>query len=123
MTRVCLFALLGVLALGCENQGEIAQPGGRPAIAPRAADAGLTVKRTVEQRSPFGNTSYPANLLVDGDFEFTGRNEQMPWLAFGNAGQQTLNYDTGGLCHSDDFAAVKLRMARFMAGGFLALRR
>ena len=26
-----------------------------------------------------------------------------------------------GLCHSDDFAAVKQRMARFMAGGFRAL--
>ncbi len=30
---------------------------------------------------------------------------------------------SGGLCHSDDFGAVKQRMARFMAGGFLALRR
>ncbi len=30
---------------------------------------------------------------------------------------------SGGLCHSDDFAAVKQRMARFMAGGFLALER
>ena len=28
---------------------------------------------------------------------------------------------SGGLCHSDDFAAVKARMARFMAAGFLAL--
>jgi AcrR family transcriptional regulator len=30
---------------------------------------------------------------------------------------------SGGLCHSDDFGAVKERMARFMAGGFLALKR
>lgn len=29
---------------------------------------------------------------------------------------------SGGLCQSDDFAAVKARMARFMAAGFLALR-
>ena len=29
---------------------------------------------------------------------------------------------SGGLCKSGDFAAVKLRMARFMAAGFLALR-
>jgi AcrR family transcriptional regulator len=29
---------------------------------------------------------------------------------------------SGGLCHSDDFAAIKQRMARFMAAGFLALR-
>ena len=28
---------------------------------------------------------------------------------------------SGGLCHSDDFLAVKARMARFMASGFLAL--
>ena len=30
---------------------------------------------------------------------------------------------SGGLCHSDDFEAVKQRMARFMAAGFLALCR
>lgn len=29
---------------------------------------------------------------------------------------------SGGLCHSDDFEAVKQRMARFMAAGFLALK-
>ncbi len=29
---------------------------------------------------------------------------------------------SGGLCKSDDFTAVKQRMARFMAGGFEALR-
>lgn len=28
-----------------------------------------------------------------------------------------------GLCHSDDFPAVKLRIAKFMAAGFLALKR
>ena len=30
---------------------------------------------------------------------------------------------SGGVCHSDDFEAVKQRMARFMAAGFLALER
>ncbi len=30
---------------------------------------------------------------------------------------------SGGLCHSDDFDAVKQRMARFMAAGFMALAR
>ena len=30
---------------------------------------------------------------------------------------------SGGLCHSDDFEAVKKRMARFMADGFLGLGR
>ena len=29
---------------------------------------------------------------------------------------------SGGVCHSDDFPAVKKRMAKFMAAGFLALR-
>lgn len=29
---------------------------------------------------------------------------------------------SGGLCHSDDFAAVKKRIAKFMASGFLALK-
>lgn len=30
---------------------------------------------------------------------------------------------SGGVCHSDDFEAVKTRMARFMAAGFLALKQ
>jgi AcrR family transcriptional regulator len=30
---------------------------------------------------------------------------------------------SGGVCHSDDFPAVKARIARFMAAGFLALGR
>lgn len=30
---------------------------------------------------------------------------------------------SGGLCHSDDFPAVRRRMARFMAAGFLSLRQ
>jgi AcrR family transcriptional regulator len=29
---------------------------------------------------------------------------------------------SGGICHSDDFPAVKKRIARFMAAGFLALK-
>ena len=29
---------------------------------------------------------------------------------------------SGGVCHSDDFAAVKQRMAKFMAAGFLSLK-
>ena len=29
---------------------------------------------------------------------------------------------SGGLCHSDDFPAVKARIARFMAAGFLSLK-
>ncbi len=29
---------------------------------------------------------------------------------------------SGGVCHSDDFPAIKKRIARFMAAGFLALK-
>jgi hypothetical protein len=101
-TRIFGAAALGIFSFGCDTQGDIAHPGGRAPVVPQASDAGGAVKRTVEQRSPFGNTTYPANLLADGDFEFTGRTEQMPWLVFPQAtnGQGTLNYDTGGHCRS-----------------------
>ncbi|MEO6573778.1 MAG: hypothetical protein ABIP89_08065, partial [Polyangiaceae bacterium] len=107
-TRPLVAALLALFSFGCETQGEIAQPGGRPPIAVHSSDAGGVVKRTVEQRSPFGNTSYPGNLLADGDFELTGRTGQMPWVVFdaSTSGPGTLNYDTGGLCHSGVRCAV-----------------
>jgi AcrR family transcriptional regulator len=44
--------------------------------------------------------------------------------AFMNSLARTGRIDhlSSGLCHSDDFAAIKKRMAKFMAAGFLALR-
>jgi hypothetical protein len=58
------------------------------------------IKRTVLDRNPFGNLD-PENLFLDGDFELTGRSEQMPWLAFvGMRGQSTLEYESGGRCVS-----------------------
>ena len=30
---------------------------------------------------------------------------------------------SGGACHSDDYPAIKKRMARFMAAGFLSLKK
>jgi AcrR family transcriptional regulator len=33
-----------------------------------------------------------------------------------------IDHLSGGLCHSDDFPAVKKRIARFLAAGFLALK-
>lgn len=33
-----------------------------------------------------------------------------------------IDHLSGGLCRSDDFAGIKKRMAKFMAGGFLALK-
>jgi hypothetical protein len=38
--------------------------------------------------------------MIDGDFELTGRSEQMPWVTFSQTGQTTLNYATGGKCKS-----------------------
>jgi hypothetical protein len=72
----------------------VVDAGAEPAAAPQ------DVVRTVEQRSPFGNLDLPDNLVLDGDFEFTGRTGQMPWLSFGDTGQGTLNFATGGLCRS-----------------------
>ncbi len=40
-------------------------------------------------------------------------------LSLGRTGR--IDKLSGGLCKSDDFAAIKARMARFMAAGFLAL--
>lgn len=34
-----------------------------------------------------------------------------------------IDHLSGGLCRSDDFAAIKKRMAKFMAAGFLALEK
>ena len=32
-----------------------------------------------------------------------------------------IDHLSGGLCQSDDFEAIKARMAKFMAGGFMAI--
>ncbi|MEO8874618.1 MAG: hypothetical protein ABI461_03445 [Polyangiaceae bacterium] len=77
-------------------------------VFPPKTDAGTvttdggdaSVVRTVETRNPLGDTANPTNLMVDGDFELTGRSEQMPWITFTNSGQGTLDYATGGLCKS-----------------------
>jgi len=39
---------------------------------------------------------------------------------FGRSGR--IDRLSGGICRSDDFGAVKKRMAKFMAAGFLALK-
>jgi hypothetical protein len=33
-----------------------------------------------------------------------------------------IDHLSGGLCRSDDFTAIKIRMAKFLAAGFLALK-
>lgn len=103
-----LFIALTACAVACgeivpQSQGGPEQPG-TPAVS---LDAGVVEdggsdaappKRVVERRSPYGNID-PTNLMLDGDFEFSGRQGQMPWLSF--AGDRaTLDYETGGLCAS-----------------------
>jgi len=56
--------------------------------------------RTVEQRNPYGHTDIKNNLMVDGDFEFTGASGQYGWYAIANGQQAQLERETGGLCHS-----------------------
>jgi hypothetical protein len=100
LSLASIFALAPLLA-GCD-EGTI------PYFPPKGADAGdaaVTVDaaapiRTIETRNPFGDTANPSNLMVDGDFELTGRTDQMPWITFTTAGQSTLDYATGGKCKS-----------------------
>ena len=85
-----------------QNQIGSVDPGPAP-VAPTdsgAGDAGPVTppKRTAFAGNPYGSLD-PANLVLDGDFEFSGRQGQMPWLSF-NGGQGTLDYETGGLCFS-----------------------
>jgi hypothetical protein len=87
---------------GSSGQSDGGASGSGGAIVPR---------RTVEVRNPFGHVSIPGNLVADGDFEMTGRNQQMPWIAFDDSGQATLNFDTGGHCRSG------VRCGRLSAGG------
>jgi len=74
-----------------------ALPAPLPTVDPPPAAGPI---RTVGYRNPLGNTRVVDNLMVDGDFELTGRTGQMPWQAFDKNGQATLTYDTGGRCRS-----------------------
>jgi hypothetical protein len=97
LSALALVALAS--SIGCGGTGDPAAPGWAPASAtPQLVPP--PPKRTVEQRNPFGNTSSEANLMADGDFELTGRQDQMPWLAFDGNGQKTLDFETGGRCRS-----------------------
>lgn len=106
LSKLSVVALLACAALGCD-EGVIPQP---PAKAKPVDDGGTPTQpstvRTVETRNPFGDTSVASNLMVDGDFELTGRSQQMPWIAFDNNGQATLDYATGGQCRSGVRCAV-----------------
>lgn len=92
-------------------------PKEKPApTAPPTSTAPVSAIRTMEQRALYGATA-ESNLMADGDFELTGRSQQMPWLSFGNDGQATLNYETGGLCRAGIRCAV-LKASERMVGWF-----
>jgi hypothetical protein len=98
---------LSVVFLATTACGSIATTAGDPAPAAPAAPvesaapvAPSAKAREVFTRSPFGRTDVADNLVLDGDFEFTGRSGQMPWLTFSQRGQQSLTFETGGRCIS-----------------------
>lgn len=118
--HVAALVALSLLTFACGEVVPQNQVGAAPPAAdPNAqdADAGvdgsapLVPKRLVENRNPFGNLD-PSNLVLDGDFEFTGRQGQMPWLSF-NGDQATLAFETGGLCASG------IRCAKLVRGSVL----
>ena len=100
-----------------QSQGTGSPPADVPPVTLDAGvvdDAGPDAappKRVVESRNPFGNLD-ATNLMLDGDFEFSGRQGQMPWLSFATA-QATLDFETGGLCASG------VRCARLQKGSVL----
>jgi hypothetical protein len=93
--------LVAVMLTACDSNPATPQP--TPPLTTDAAVPPLaSPTRTVGYRNPFGNVLQPGNLMVDGDFELTGRTDQGPWIAFNEmqGAQDTLNYDTGGRCRS-----------------------
>jgi hypothetical protein len=94
-------AALFLVVAACSEQFPKEVPAASPAPAPTPTNTVPGDKvRTVEVRSPFGVNDVEQNLFVDGDFEFTGRSQQMPWLRFNDNGQGVLNYETGGRCRT-----------------------
>lgn len=84
---------------GADSGIDAAGSGGGDSSVPPAQTAERV--RTVEQRNPYGRTDVD-NLMLDGDFEFTGASGQYGWYAVSTStGQQVdLVRETGGLCHS-----------------------
>ena len=115
--RVARFAIAAAALLACDSS-DPAHPSAPEVQTASPPAPAIGVRRTVEDRSPFGNTAARGNLMVDGDFELTGRTGQMPWIALGPNGTEVLAYATGGLCRSG------IRCARVAAGkellGYLA---
>jgi len=101
MKRILILSL-ALVACG-KNE---TQPQPDAAVLPDAAiPTPASPTRTVGHRSPFGDAFQSNNLMVDGDFELTGRTDQAPWIVF-TTSQQTLNYETGGHCRSGVRCAI-----------------
>ena len=70
---------------------------------------------------------YAAELRFGNDYRDGARRERVEEVLgeLGLSERADLSIDrlSGGICHSDDFPAVKKRMARFMAAGFLSLKK
>lgn len=99
--------LVFILASGVASGVACGKPepqGIAPPVPTQEIDAGAPpsgIVRTVGFRNPFGDATHPDNLVLDGDFEFSGRSGQTPWIAAGgNGGQMALAYETGGHCRS-----------------------
>jgi hypothetical protein len=101
---VAAMGLTVVAGCGTNDPPAAAAPPVPPPPPVAIEDAGgpppPAIVRRVENRDPFGNTRIANNLVVDGDFELTGRSGQMPWRAFTQEGPATLDYATGGQCRS-----------------------
>jgi hypothetical protein len=104
--RIASALALATSILACQDGDTTLPPAPTPDAgtdtpdAGETPDAGLAVIRTVETRSPFGDLSVTDNLVLDGDFEFTGRTGQAPWIVFDRTGQAVLGFETGGRCRS-----------------------
>jgi hypothetical protein len=112
LARLAASSLVVASLAGCSNEQTNTQP-----TPPLTTEAGVpppaSPPRTVGHRNPFGDVLQADNLMADGDFELTGRNDQAPWIVFDSSGQTTLDYDTGGHCRSG------IRCASTVAGQFL----
>ena len=98
MRRVVLAFAFALAACDSDLTGSQPSP---PFGLEAGSPAPAAPRRLVFHRNPLGDALQADNLMVDGDFELTGRSDQAPWLAFDpKQGQITLNYDTGGHCRS-----------------------
>jgi hypothetical protein len=105
MSRAWLL-LAGLSIAGCDDQPlggrDDAGAGGAQSSAPDGApelDSAAPI-RTVLRRNPFGNTAVADNLMVDGDFEWSGGSGQQGWRAFSQVGEARLSRGFGGHCRS-----------------------